>query len=192
MVAVNVFLDRMWHSAKNAKRRMKHIRTPKLRCPNKKCRSKVFTRYGTCPKYSNKMKHHLCRKCETCPGNPECSERARRRLCKKCDECTKKFSERKQRHMCKKCGKTFSGIPGFTGRHYSAHIIRRAPDDHVSGKSLGAVVRGLGYDHIVVSRTTIYRWSKDYSRLLDKFMRTLRSIVGFKWHCDEIFHKICG
>ena len=192
VVAVNVHLDRMWHAAKNAKRRMKHIRTPKLRCPHKECRSKDFIKHGTCSEYSKKMRHHLCRKCKTCSQNPECSERTRRRLCAKCDYCIKKFSEKKQRYLCKKCNRTFSGIPGFSGRHYSPSIIRRGLDDHVSGKSLGAVARGLGYDHIVVSRTTIYRWSNDYSRLLDRFMRSLRPIVGLKWHCDEIFHKISG
>ena len=47
-------------------------------------------------------------------------------------------------------------------------------------------------DEIEVSRTTIYRWSKEYSTLLDKFSRSLRPIVGLKWHCDEVFHKILG
>ena len=55
VVTVNVFLDHMWYSAKDAKRRVKHIRTPKLRCPAKECRSKKFIRYYTCPKYSKSV-----------------------------------------------------------------------------------------------------------------------------------------
>ena len=152
VVAVNETLNRMWNSAKNAKRRRIHLRMPEIRCHNKKCRSKNFTRYGKYPKDSGKM----------------------------------------QRYKCKKCGKTFSGTPGFKGRHFSPAVIRRALDDHVSAKSLQDVVRGLGMDEIEVSRTTIYRWSKEYSTLLDRFSRSLRPIVGLKWHCDEVFHKILG
>ena len=51
-VVVNIALERAWHSVKNAKRRMKHIRTPKLRCQDKKCRSERFIRHGTYPKDS--------------------------------------------------------------------------------------------------------------------------------------------
>ena len=38
VAAVNIALERAWHSVKNAKRRMKHIRTPKLRCHDRECR----------------------------------------------------------------------------------------------------------------------------------------------------------
>ena len=61
VVAVNVHLDRMWHAAKNAKRRMKHIRTPKLRCPHKECRSEDFIKHGTCSEYSTQVS--VCRRC---------------------------------------------------------------------------------------------------------------------------------
>ena len=102
-------------------------------------------------------------------------------------------SKKVQRYRCKKCNKTFSGTPGFKGRHFSAKTIARALDDHVSGKSLGAVVRGLKtHDGIKVCRTTVYRWSREYSTLLYKFSRSLRPVLGSKWHCDEIFHKILG
>ena len=102
-------------------------------------------------------------------------------------------SKKVQRYRCKKCNKTFSGTPGFKGRHFSAKTIARTLDDHVSGKSLGAVVRGLKtHDGIKVCRTTVYRWSREYSTLLYKFSRSLRPVLGPKWHCDEIFHKILG
>ena len=103
-----------------------------------------------------------------------------------------KDSGKTQRYKCKKCGKTFSGTPGFKGRHFSPAVIRRALNDHVSGKSLQEVVRGLGLDNIGVSRTTIHRWSREHSALVDKFSRGLRPTVGPKWHCDEMFHKILG
>ena len=45
-------------------------------------------------------------------------------------------------------------------------------------------------DGMVVSRTTVYRWTGEYSPLLYKFSRSLRPILGPKWHCGEAFRKI--
>ena len=98
----------------------------------------------------------------------------------------------RQRHMCKRCGRTFSGTPGFKGRHYSSKAIARALREYVSGLSAQNVAYVLDGDGIKVHRSTVQRWIEEYSSLLWGFSLAIRPFVGYRWHCDEVFFKILG
>ena len=45
----------------------------------------------------------------------------------------------RQRHTCKRCGRTFSGTPGFKGKHFSSKVIARAMREYISGLSVHTV-----------------------------------------------------
>lgn len=100
--------------------------------------------------------------------------------------------KKRQRYMCRDCGRTFSGMPGFKGRHFEPAVITRALHEAASGLSAYRTSRILRASGIGVDPATIHRWTVAYSRMVDGFAKSMRPRVGHRWHCDEIFFKILG
>ena len=101
-------------------------------------------------------------------------------------------TKKKQRCRCKDCGRTFSGMPGFKGRHFKPAVITRALHEAASGLSAYRISRILKASRTDVDPATIHRWTVAYSCMMDEFSMRIRPMVGHRWHCDEIFFKILG
>ena len=95
-------------------------------------------------------------------------------------------------HMCKRCGRTFSGTPGFKGKHFSSKVIARALREYISGLSVHTVAYVLDADGIKVHPSTVQRWIEEYSGLLWRLSFAIRPFVGYRRRCDEVFFKILG
>ena len=97
-----------------------------------------------------------------------------------------------QRHLCRSCGYSFSGTPGFLGRHAGPETVARALREVAYGLSPASVQRILAEEGARVHHSTIYRWAAGYSSLMEGYVKTLRPLTGFKWHCDETHFRILG
>ena len=98
-----------------------------------------------------------------------------------------------QRYLCKSCGHTFSGIDGFTGRHFKPEVIVRALSMMMAVKMSPYEVCGqLKMENIICHYITIARWADHYSDIMCKYSSTLRVDAGYQWHVDELFFKIRG
>ena len=98
----------------------------------------------------------------------------------------------RRRHMCKRCGHTFSGTPGFKGKHFSSKVIARALREYISGLPVHTVAYVLDADGIKVHPSTVQRWIEEYSSLLCGVSLAVRPFVGYRRRCDEVFFKILG
>lgn len=98
----------------------------------------------------------------------------------------------RQRYKCRGCGSTFSGTPGFRGRHYGPAVIVVVLSLVACGMSPGQARNHLANSGSGVTRRTIQRWVDHYSGIMEGYARTLRIDAGFRWHTDEIELKING
>ena len=94
-----------------------------------------------------------------------------------------------QRYLRKSCGTTFSGIVGFTGRHYNSSIITRALS-LVAAKMVTYDVRKQLKNKVFTYINPQFMWVECYSGLMRRYTDTLRVDARHPWHVDELFFKI--
>ena len=97
-----------------------------------------------------------------------------------------------QRYLCRNCGRSFSGIPGFKGRHTDPKTIVRVLREVVRGLSCASAQGMLADGGTAVHESTIYRWVAHYSAMMESYARGIGPRTGHKWHCDEIYFRIRG
>ena len=61
------------------------------------------------------------------------------------------------RYLCRNCGRSFSGIPGFKGRHTDPKTIVRVLREVVRGLSCASAQGMLADEGTAVHESTIYR-----------------------------------
>ena len=97
-----------------------------------------------------------------------------------------------QRYLCRSCGRSFSGMPGFKGRHTDPKTIVRVLKAVVRGLSCASAQSILADEGTVVHESTVYRWAAHYSAMMEGYARGIGPRTGHKWHCDEIYFRIRG
>ena len=97
-----------------------------------------------------------------------------------------------QWYLCRSCGRSFSGIPGFKGRHTDPKTIVRILKEIVHGLSCAAAQNILAEEGTVVHASTVYRWTTHYSAMMERYAKEIRPRTGHKWHCDEIHYRMLG
>ncbi len=97
-----------------------------------------------------------------------------------------------QRLKCLDCKKRFSINLGFEKMHASPQIITSAMQLYFTGESLRGVQKFIKLQGINVNHTTVYRWIKKYTKLMDNYLSTITPQVGDKWHADEVWLKVKG
>ena len=81
----------------------------------------------------------------------------------------KNHAEKKQKYQCRKCKKWFVEDDGFKRMRYKKEDIVRAVHMHIDGFSLFKTKDHLWqHDGIKVTRETIRRWTKKYSKISKK------------------------
>ena len=98
----------------------------------------------------------------------------------------------RQGYKCGGCDRTFSGTPGFRGRHYGPATIVVALSLVACGMSPEQARNHFANSGSGVTQRTIQRWVDHYSGIMEGYARTLRIDAGFRWHTDEIELKING
>ena len=97
-----------------------------------------------------------------------------------------------QIYRCKSCSKKFSINLGFEGMKATPEIITSAMQLYFTGESLRGVQKFIRLQGINVNHTTVYRWIKKYTKMMDDYLSTITLQVGEKWHTDEVWLKVKG
>ena len=123
-------------------------------------------------------------------------------ICDRCKSRNCKYREtRRKKHgtsvmyKCQnpKCGKKFVHAPGFKGRHHEPEIITDALHQTSAGMSPESVARGFEKNGRHVNSSTIYRWMKDYGRILKGFAdKMVAPRTGKEWCADELHFLAMG
>ena len=74
----------------------------------------------------------------------------------------------------------------------SLEIITSAMQLYFTGESLRGVQKSIRLQGIDVNHTTVYRWIKKYTKMMDDYLSTITPQVGEKWHADEVWLKVKG
>jgi len=97
-----------------------------------------------------------------------------------------------QRYSCKNCKKRFSFNLGFEKLTVNPKIITSAMQLYFSGESLRGVQKFIKLQGVNVVHSTIYKWIKKYTELMDKYLENITPEVSDTWRADEIYVKIKG
>ena len=85
-----------------------------------------------------------------------------------------------QRYLCRNCGRSFSGIPGFKGRHTDPKTIVRVLREAVRGLSCASAQGMLADEGTAVHESTIYRRAAHYSAMMEGYARGIGPRTGHK------------
>ncbi|MDD2665561.1 MAG: transposase [Methanocellales archaeon] len=100
----------------------------------------------------------------------------------------------KTRYLCHVCGRTFSfedGYTGFNNMKFSPEIITLSLDLFFKGTSTRKIAdhlkqfKGIDTDH-----STISKWLKKYTDIIEDYVSTLKPEVSNVWHTDEMQIKV--
>ncbi|MGD6809896.1 MAG: SWIM zinc finger family protein [Candidatus Bathyarchaeia archaeon] len=97
-----------------------------------------------------------------------------------------------QRYKCKTCGKRFSINLGFQKLKATPQIVTSAMQLYFTGESYRNVQKFLKLQGINVDHSTILRWVKKYTRLMNTYLEKIKPNVGNTWRADEVWVKING
>ena len=97
-----------------------------------------------------------------------------------------------QRFSCKACGYRFTVNIGFEKMHATPQAITSTMQLYFTQESLRGIQKFLRLQGINVNHTTIYRWIKKYTELMDGYLSKIQPKVGSTWRADEVYAKING
>lgn len=97
-----------------------------------------------------------------------------------------------QRYLCKSCGKRFSINIGFEKMRATPQVITSAMQLYFTGESLRNVQKFLKLQGIEISHTSILRWIKRYTSLMQTYLEKIKPNVSDTWRADELYVKIKG
>ena len=115
------------------------------------------------------------------------------RFCHSTD-CTRRGTRKNKngtvfRYGCGGCRRRFTHNPGFVGRHHPPEVITDALQEYAAGLSTSRISDCLAKNGTGVSASTVWRWARDYGKLLERFQKTCM-VAGYTWHADEIYFKV--
>ena len=162
----------------------------------------------TCPDHKYRMVE--CKHIKAIKISNELRQEARKRnkviidtiSTKECIFChgenIKKYGIRKnkygdiQRFKCSDCTKTFSINVGFEKMRSSPQTITSALQLYFTGESLRSIQKFLRLQGVNVNHTTIYKWIKKYTKLMQDYLEKIIPQVGDTWRADEVYVKVKG
>ena len=97
-----------------------------------------------------------------------------------------------QKYLCRKCNRRFSGLRRLKGHHAPTGAMADGLSLASKGMSMSDVVQEIAREGHHFHPSTIYRWAAKCGPLMDAHAKKFSPWAGFKWHCDEIRHKILG
>jgi transposase-like protein len=70
--------------------------------------------------------------------------------------------------------------------------ITSAMQLYFTGESLRNVQKFLRLQGVEVDHTTVYRWIKKYTEIMERYLEQMQPQVGNTWRADELFLKVHG
>lgn len=97
-----------------------------------------------------------------------------------------------QRFSCKDCKNRFSFNLGFERMSVNPKVITSAMQLYFTGESLRNVQKFIRLQGVNVAHSTVYKWIKKYTKIMESYLDTITPQVGDTWRADEVFTKVKG
>jgi len=92
---------------------------------------------------------------------------------------------------CRTCGKRFVVDEGFLKSRFDPKIVTLALDLYYRGASLHKVTQHIAQFYGVnMNESTVLRWIRKFSQLIDAYAQTLTPQLSGVWNCDEMKTKM--
>lgn len=100
----------------------------------------------------------------------------------------------KIRYLCKTCRKSFvTEESGFSNMKFDAKTVTLCLDLYFKGTSLRKIQEHLKHFHdLELHWTTINKWIKKYTAIINEYVKTLEPSLGHTWNADEMMVKSNG
>jgi len=98
---------------------------------------------------------------------------------------------KKPRFKCRTCGKRFVTDEGFLKSRFDPKIVTLALDLYYRGASLRKVTQHIAQFYgVKMNESTVLRWIRKFSQLIDEYAQTLKPQLSGVWNCDEMKTKM--
>lgn len=98
---------------------------------------------------------------------------------------------KKPRFKCRSCGRRFVADEGFLKSRFDPKIVTLALDLYFKGASLRKVTQHIAQFYgVKMNESTVLRWIRKFSELIDTYANTLRPELSGAWNCDEMKTKM--
>lgn len=98
---------------------------------------------------------------------------------------------KKPRFKCRTCGKRFVTDEGFLKSRFDPKIVTLALDLCFKGASLRKVTQHIAQFYgVKMNESTVLRWIRKFSELVDSYTNTLKPQLSGVWNCDEMKTKM--
>jgi putative transposase len=98
---------------------------------------------------------------------------------------------KKPRFKCRSCGKRFVVDEGFLKSRFDPKIVTLALDLYFKGASLRKVTQHIAQFYgIKMNESTVLRWVRKFSELIDDYSNTLKPQVSSVLNCDDMKTKM--
>jgi transposase-like protein len=97
-----------------------------------------------------------------------------------------------QRFSCRNCKKRFSINLGFERMSVSPQVITSAMQLYFTGESLRGVQKFITLQGVNVAHSTVYKWIKKYTTLMEDYLSNIKPNVSDTWRADEVWTKVKG
>ena len=92
---------------------------------------------------------------------------------------------------CRICGKRFVVDEGFLKSRFDPKIVTLALDLYFKGASLRKVTQHIAQFYgVKMNESTVLRWIRKFSQLVDDYAQTLTPQLSGVWNCDEMKTKV--
>lgn len=97
-----------------------------------------------------------------------------------------------QRFSCRNCKKRFSFNLGFERMSVNPKVITSAMQLYFTGESLRGVQKFITLQGVNVAHSTVYKWIKKYTTLMEDYLSNIKPNVSDTWRADEVWTKVKG
>ncbi|MEX0862690.1 DDE-type integrase/transposase/recombinase [Nitrosopumilus sp.] len=97
-----------------------------------------------------------------------------------------------QRFSCRNCKKRFSFNLGFERMSVNPKVITSAMQLYFTGESLRGVQKFITLQGVNVAHSTVYKWIKKYTTLMEDYLSNITPNVSDTWRADEVWTKVKG
>jgi putative transposase len=97
-----------------------------------------------------------------------------------------------QKFQCKACGHWFTINLGFEKMKATPQTVTMAMQMYFSGLSFVSVAKAMKLKGVKISGVGVYKWTRKYVALMEKYADEITPQVGDTWRTDELYVKIRG
>ena len=98
-----------------------------------------------------------------------------------------------QYYFCNDCNSKFAGTDAYYNMKYLRSLVAKTLTYYYNGISYQGISRTLNtYDHVDLTKSTLWRWVVKFSKITNKYVLTLHPKLSNVWVADETVIDLWG